>query len=125
MVKPIRPSDIPTSKKAAIPDFVIEAFNVLIARNYIKGRSTFTQNEVIEEILKTTTNLVLTDKELREEIFQMGWLNVEDLFKAEGWRVEYDKPGYNEDYAARFIFTSSLRSMNEAGRYRNGHEIPL
>jgi hypothetical protein len=42
----------------------------------------------------------------RNEIFKKGWLDVEEIYGKAGWKVEYDKPGYNEDYAAHFIFTN-------------------
>ena len=29
---------------------------------------------------------------------------IEPLYREKGWNVEYDKPGYNEFYKARFIF---------------------
>ncbi len=34
----------------------------------------------------------------------MLWLNVEELYRAQGWTVTYDKPGYNESYPATFTF---------------------
>lgn len=30
-----------------------------------------------------------------------GWLDLEDIYRDEGWTVEYDSPGYNETYEAR------------------------
>jgi len=40
----------------------------------------------------------------RAEIFDKGWLNVEEVYRAAGWAVEYDKPGFNESYSATFTF---------------------
>jgi hypothetical protein len=40
----------------------------------------------------------------REDVFKNGWLNVEHLYETHGWKVEYDKPAYNEDYPATFKF---------------------
>jgi len=41
----------------------------------------------------------------RNKIFEMGWLDVEDAYRAQGWNVVYDRPGYCESYEASFIFT--------------------
>lgn len=41
----------------------------------------------------------------RSDIFENHWLDFEDAYRASGWGVEYDKPGFNETYQARFIFS--------------------
>jgi hypothetical protein len=46
----------------------------------------------------------------RGEIFHRGWLDVEDAYRAEGWTVVYDKPGYNESYAASFTFSARSKT---------------
>ena len=33
-----------------------------------------------------------------------GWLDVEGIYRKAGWDVEYDSPGYCEDYPATFKF---------------------
>ncbi len=38
------------------------------------------------------------------EIYERHLLDVEPSYRAEGWEVEYDKPGYNETYEATFTF---------------------
>ena len=76
---------------------MIEAFNELIARHLHGGTATVPQNEVIARI---RSKLGVS----RSAIFENGWLNVEPLFRRNGWEVRYDKPGYNETYQARFIF---------------------
>jgi hypothetical protein len=32
-------------------------------------------------------------------------MDVEDVYQKAGWEVEFDKPGYNEDYEANFKFS--------------------
>ena len=39
-----------------------------------------------------------------QTIWENRWLNVEDEYRKNGWEVEYDKPGLDEIYPARFIF---------------------
>lgn len=104
MIKPITPSDAQKAKSRIIPDFVIEAFNNKIvqsidSRNYAK----VLQNSVIGEIMYCANERNIDVS--REEIFAKGWLDVEQLFRDNGWTVSYDKPGYNEFYEAYFEFS--------------------
>lgn len=95
--KPVTPNDVVTIKKSLIPDEAIESFNELIAENFLDGHSQFTQKKVVARMVKKglSTN----------DIYNKGWLDVEDIFRKAGWKVEYDKPGYNEDYEATFSFS--------------------
>lgn len=94
---PIKPEEVQDVKDSLIPEKVIEVFNDLIAENWAYTSSTFTQNEAIHRI---TCAMNIT----REEVYGRGWLNVEDIYRKVGWKVEYDKPGYNETYEATFTF---------------------
>lgn len=97
-MKPITPQEVSQVKQ--IPDFVIECFNNLIAKHYRSGRAKVIQNDVIAAILATDpTNLE------RHMIFDSGWLDVEEVYRATGWKVEYDKPAYCESYDAFFVFS--------------------
>ena len=98
-MKPITPQEASQQRQTQIPDFVIDAFNKLIAKNYRNGRSEVIQNEVMLEILATDADLT------RQTVFDNGWLDVEEAYRAAGWRVEYDKPAYNESYDAFFVFS--------------------
>lgn len=96
-VKPISPSEATARKKGEIPPFVIEVFNALIAENLREGgTATFRQEEAEARIRKHLSE---------GEQFPTRWLDVEPLYRNEGWEVEYDKPGYNENYPATFTFT--------------------
>lgn len=33
----------------------------------------------------------------KDEIFDNHWLDIEDIYREQGWKVKYDKPGYNEE----------------------------
>lgn len=103
MTKPLRPEDITEAKRAAVPDEVIEAFNELIAEDWSGTCATVSQDEVVERILSklAEAGLDLT----RDELFDKGWLDVEDIYRDDGWDVYYDKPGYNETYPATFRFS--------------------
>lgn len=101
-VRPITPDEVVPQKKSSLPSFVIQAFNNLIAKFFSGGRAEFEQNLVIEEIQKLAKEKGVKLK--REDIFDLHYLDVEEIFEEAGWRVEYDKPGYNETYAATFTF---------------------
>lgn len=94
--KPIKPSQAVSLKKSTIPDEVIDAFNELIAKNLSGNYSSFTQDQVVK--------LIVSKGIPSNEIYENHWLDVEDIYRKEGWSVEYDKPGYNESYAASFTF---------------------
>ena len=98
-VKPISPQDVVELKKSVIlPPKVIEVWNRVIAKNYSGKRSHFTQTEIVSDIAKA---LEVNGK----TIYDNKWLDVEEVYRAEGWKVEYAKPGYNESYEATFTFT--------------------
>ena len=99
-VKPISPNEVQEVVNAALPDGVIEAFNELIAENWSapSKQAKVTQNEAIERILSKM------DVE-RQAIFDKNWLDVEPLFRKEGWIVKFDKPGYCETYEGYFVFS--------------------
>lgn len=96
-VKPIRPNEVEKAKAQSFPDAVIESFNELIKRHFTGRSATFTQDEVVK--------LIASKGLKRKDIFDNHWLDVEPTYRDIGWKVEFDKPGYNEDYDAMFTFT--------------------
>jgi hypothetical protein len=102
---PIKPSEVVALKKNYIPGFVFQGFNSCIAKHYNNGYASFTQDQVIEEIIKQWRLSIDLDTEVtRDLIFQNKWLDVEGVYREQGWMVEYDAPGYNESYSAKFTF---------------------
>lgn len=101
-VKLISPKDVSSIKAALIPEFVIDSWNQIIAKNWNPNskKSHVLQNEIIELIL---TN---SDREIsRNDIFSNHWLDIEGIYREQGWKVVFDKPGYNESYEASFEFS--------------------
>lgn len=94
MTKPISPDQV--GNGSHIPDEVFEAVNKLLHANWTGRSATIKQGDVLE---------LLTDHFDRQAIFDNGWLNFEGAYKAQGWKVIYDKPGYNEFYGAYWKFT--------------------
>lgn len=97
MSKPITPNEVGAHKRVIFPDFVFDAFNHMIAAKSVNGRSSFQQEEVIEKIMEL-------GGVRRELVFDNNWLDVEAAYEDAGWSIEYDKPGYNENYPAIFTF---------------------
>lgn len=105
MVKPISPSEIVGKKKTLFPDEVIEAFNELIAKDFLNGESRVNQEDAVDLIMQ---KMMANGKEVtRNQIFKMSWLDIEDIYRQEGWVVEYNKPVYyaGEDFEPHWIFT--------------------
>lgn len=98
MADPIRPEDVTARKTATVPGEVIEEFNELIAATWDGHQSVVGQAEVAAAIAERFGIS-------RQEVFDRHLLDVEPVYRDAGWLVAYDKPGWNETYPARFIFT--------------------
>lgn len=89
MVKPITPENVVEKKEQIMPDFVIEAFNTVIAKNYSHGSARFNKDEAINAIIKASESSVT-----RQKIFDEKWLDVEGIYQRAGWKVSYDDDYY-------------------------------
>lgn len=98
MTAPLSPDDVATAKLATIPDEVVAVFNRLIAENIGDGgRATVT--------LKAAKAAVAAAGVDVQEAFARGWFDIEPVYRAVGWGVMFDKPGFNEHYDAFYVFT--------------------
>ena len=98
MINPITPKEASVSKLQNLPEQVIETWNTIIATNLRGNVAIVKQNLIVSALcgaMECTRNMV----------FNSGWLEIESLYRKAGWKVVYDKPGYNEDYEAYFTFT--------------------
>lgn len=116
-IRPIRPSEVVAARKKQIPEQAIQAFNDCIAKHYNGNSTIFRQDEVLDrmvELIQASTHPNSEAKDIKNIVFEEGWLDVEEIFRQEGWDVSYDKPAYNESYPATFTFkaknTGSRRS---------------
>lgn len=107
-VDPITPSQAKVRKINAVPPQVLEAFNELITENLSGGYAIITQKEAITRI-QSKINQTLGNYYSPDDICERGWLDIEDIYRKAGWKVEYDKPGFNETYEATFEFTASRK----------------
>lgn len=93
--RPIRPEEVDSFSE--IPAEVFDAFNELISKNMDQGRATVKQREVADLAAEKIGCKV-------GDLFVNHWLNIETAYETAGWKVTYDKPGYNETYEAFFVF---------------------
>lgn len=98
---PIKPSDVTLKKFSSVfPEEIFTAFNEMIAQAWDGRSSTFREDAVLQLV-------ALTLGVSRQRAIDLGALDVEPAYRAAGWRVTYDRPGYNETYPATFTFTPS------------------
>ena len=98
-VKPISPNDVQSEKNDTIPDVIIKSVNELIVEKWDGYSSDVLQDDLVVRVLSKDDTLT------KEIIFANKWFDFEDLFREEGWKVEYDSPAYNETYKASFKFS--------------------
>lgn len=106
MVRPIKPDDIAIQKQLTIPPVIFETVNALIVENWRGKSATVLQKSIVERIKAS-------DPGVAAVMFNRGWLDIEDAYRAEGWTVQYDKPGYNESYEAFFVFSKGQKNYDE------------
>jgi hypothetical protein len=81
-----------------IPADVVDIWNEMIETKWDGQRAWIEQTEIV--------NLLVQRLEVqRQALFNNGWLDVEDLFRAAGWKVVYDSPAYCETYEPSFTFS--------------------
>jgi hypothetical protein len=103
-MKPINPIEVKKQQLANIDDEMIQAVNELLIEKFSSGSCTILQKDVIERYFKLK-NLENTQAN-RDELYKRKQLDFEPLYKKEGWKVSYDRPGYNESYEPSFEFLS-------------------
>jgi len=100
-VRPIKPNEIEGEKERTFPDAVLQSFNELITQKFSNGSATIKQDDIVALMVQKGLN--------KDEIFEKGWLDVEGVYRTAGWKVSYDKPGFNESYPATFEFSRSKK----------------
>ena len=98
-IKPITPKEIEDNLVDIFPEAVIQAFNELIRENYkVNGTTTFTLNAV-----KKTIKLIDPSANINE-LIDKGKLDVESLYRKNGWSVSYHSPDRDENFEEHFSF---------------------
>lgn len=103
-MKVYTPKDAELNSKN-IPDFVFDVFNDLLSKKWNGGKEIIiTQDEAVEAILSKYRSEYDIEA-LRSVVFDKHCLDVESIYEKSGWKVTFDKPGFNEFYKAYFTFT--------------------
>lgn len=97
MIKPVTPDEIEAD--VTKPDEVIQVFNELILK-YWDGKQAVIKEADAARLISSRMNNIGT-----KVIYNNHWLNIEPVYAQAGWKVEYDKPGYNESYPTTFTFS--------------------
>jgi hypothetical protein len=104
-MKPITPKEAKASKHSSIPDEIIQATNELIVEHLeLDGSATVLQKDITSRALSKFKKANSESKITSQMMFDKKWMDIEPVFRAAGWRVTYDKPGFNEEYEASFCF---------------------
>ncbi len=96
--EPLRPDDMTEAfKRRDKMREVIECFNEAILEKWNGDKAVVKQKDVIVKIIERTGIP-------KRDLYDKHYLDVEPIFIEAGWKVEYDKPAYNENYDAYFEF---------------------
>lgn len=100
MIKALSPNEILDHRITVFPPEMIKAVNNLLMKEFNGSSATILSKDIVAEFMKLTNG-----EYAQSEIFKNKWLDFETIFQKSGWKVDYDGPGYNESYAAKFNFT--------------------
>lgn len=102
MINPLSPKEVRKFQKIIINPKIIEIFNQELIENYSKGCETIIyQQNIVDKIVKS---LNISE----EDVFNLGYLNIESYYEDNGWIVTYEKPQYDKYY---FLFKE--KELNE------------
>ena len=104
-VTPITPKQAASKqvKNKVWPSGVIEAFNELIAQKFDGRSAVFTFDEAFKTVAAKMECSLATVQA------NSWWMNVEDLYRQSGWRVDVASPAYNETDKGYYKFTKTTR----------------
>lgn len=101
MSKALSPQEAILRFKNEVPETVLEAWNSLIVSNLKVQGGKSTASFSLDDL---ATKITLAMDVSREVAKDKGWFDLEDIFRDKGWKVEFDSPGYNENYSANYTF---------------------
>ena len=106
MIHLITPEEAEKAKISSIPDYVFQAFNELLAENFVGNVGTIIyQHEVLKRIINIYPYIIEDDKDsIVNSLFVNHWLEVEKIYEEAGWEVTFHKPAYYEDFDPYYNF---------------------
>ena len=96
--RPIKPEEVRARRIDFIPSIIFETINTMICEKFDGKSVTLKQDDILKRVCNESSGLT------RKEIFNKHYLEIEHFDREQGWKVEYDKPGFNESYPATFTF---------------------
>ena len=95
----ISPAEAFVLHEKQIPPGVFQCWNELIIKNYISKKSVFVikQDDIIALITETLSVS-------RQDVFNNGWLEVEQYYSKSGWTVQYESPDRGDNWSPFFRF---------------------
>ena len=105
-MKPITPKEAAKSKETLIPQEVVAAVNSVLASRFTDSRAgiKITLKEIVD-LAREKFEQNGKEPPSAQSFYDNKWLDIEPIYKKAGWTVVFDKPAFNENYAANFIFT--------------------
>ena len=106
MIHLITPEEAKKAKISSIPDYVFQAFNELLAENFVGNVGTIIyQHEVLKRIINIYPYIIEDDKDsIVNSLFVNHWLDVEKFYQRAGWEVTFHEPTYYEDFDPYYNF---------------------
>ena len=106
MIHLITPEEAEKAKISSIPDYVFQAFNELLAENFVGNVGTIIyQHEVLKRIINIYPYIIEDDKDsIVNSLFVNHLLDVEKIYEEAGWEVTFHKPAYYEDFDPYYKF---------------------
>lgn len=101
MVEAFTPEQAKLAHQANLPDEVTKVVNGFLSLRAERSRIVITQKEVVAALVLAGFDTKTIDDN--------NMLDFEGSYEASGWKVEYDKPGYNESYEAFWIFVPKFK----------------
>ena len=98
MVNPIEPSEV----QLKIPDQIIQTVNGLIQKNWTGKSAHIYLRDILDVVSSEDPS---HPRPSRDTIFDRHYLDIEDIYRGVGWRVEYMTPTYDESWEPYFIFS--------------------
>ena len=97
MTKALSPKEAESLREQgfSIPPEVLEAVNDLIVT---KPSNYFTLK------ISTVKEAIANKMGIPQAEIEAHWLDFEPVYRAAGWKVYYDRPGYNESYEGFYKF---------------------
>lgn len=90
---PIRPDELDEQKDDLVPEEVFRVINELIAADWGGNSATVREQDIVTRVAGLTGEAI-GDLLAKAEV----------AYRAAGWKVDYRKPGWGEEFGAYFVF---------------------